>query len=33
MPDTENFKNYKEFLVMCIIIKFCSFEHVEVECN
>ena len=29
--NTEGFKDYKKFLVICIVVEFCSFEHTRVK--
>jgi len=33
MPDIEDFEDYREFLVICIIVKLGSLEHTEIKYN
>ena len=33
MPDMEDFEDYREFLVICIIVELGSLEHTEIKYN
>jgi len=30
-PDIESFKNHEKFFAICVIVKFYSFQHIELE--
>ena len=33
MPDIEDFEDYREFLVICVIVKLDSLKHTEIKYN